>query len=80
MSITVRYVGTDYWSRAVFQGDNGRFYKTADILDPDGGFSNAPREEQKRIFSDLHTSEPCDDVEGEPGWPVTLENFILANG
>lgn len=46
MNVTIRYVGTDFWGRAVFQGDNGRFYKTADILDPDGGFSKAPLEEQ----------------------------------
>lgn len=73
--ITVRYVGEDYWSRAVFKGDNGRFYKTTE-LDPHGGFPAAPREDQERTFRSLHTT---DDFEGEPGWPVTLENFILAN-
>lgn len=26
MNVTIRYVGTDFWGRAVFQGDNGRFY------------------------------------------------------
>lgn len=49
-----------------------------DILDPDGGFSKAPLEEQEHIFSDLHTSEPWDDPEGEPGWPVELEKFTLS--
>lgn len=78
MNVAIRYIGTDFWGRAVFQGDNGRFYKTADILDPDGGFSNAPLDEQERIFSDLHTSEPWDDPEGEPGWPVELEKFTLS--
>lgn len=77
MNVTICYVGTDFWGRAVFQGDNGRFYKSA-FLDPDEGFPNAPREEQERIFCDLRTSEPWDDPEGEPGWPVELEKFTLS--
>ena len=79
MNVTIRYAGTDFWGRAAFQSDNGLFYKSMDFLDPDGGFPNAPREEQERIFCNPHTSEPCDDPEGEPGWPVDLEKFTLAN-
>lgn len=75
MSNTVRYVGEDGWNRAVFQDDNGRFYKTIE-LNPREGFPHASPEEQGRIFNSLHTT---DGFEGEPGWPVTLENFILAN-
>lgn len=77
--IILTFAGVDGWDRVVFKGDNGRFYKTADFLEPDCGFLNAPHEEQERIFGNLHTSEPYDDFEGEPGWPVTLEKFILAN-
>lgn len=76
--IKLTYQGTDEWGRAVFKSEDGRFYKSVDYLDPAGGFLNADKEIQKNIWNNLHTSEPYDAFEGEPGWPVDLNNFILA--
>lgn len=78
METVIRYVGADYWDRLIFQDNLGKFYKTMDILTPDEGFCNLSPEEQEGILRDLHTCEPYDDPEGEPGWPVRLENFQLA--
>ena len=74
--ITVSFAGEDRWGRAVFKGDNGRYYKTIE-LNPDEGFPNIPRPEQERLFSSLHT---CNGVfEGEPSSPCNLEKFTLTN-
>lgn len=72
--IRIRFVGEDDWSRAVFKGDNGRFYKTT-RLNPDGGFNNLPSEEQHNFVQDLHT---CDGkFHGEPCSPCNMARFEL---
>lgn len=43
--ITLRFIGTDGWSRCVFKGDDERYYKTVE-LDPDEGFLKVSCTEQ----------------------------------
>ena len=74
--ITLTFAGEDFWGRIVFKGDNGRFYKTVDFLNPREGFQSLPRQEQERLFGDLHTCGG--QFEGEPCSPCNLEKFILA--
>lgn len=75
--ITLRFAGVDGWSRVVFKGDNGRFYKTTE-LEPDGGFFNLSTEEKWELLKDLHT---CNGVfDGEPDSPCNLDRFELAEG
>lgn len=76
--LTLRYAGTDYWGRAVFLSEGGRYYKTADQFDPDCGFPMADANAKQLIIDDLHTSEPAYDFEGEPGWPIDINKFNLA--
>lgn len=71
--ITIQFVGIDGWSRCVFKGDNGQFYKTVE-LDPDEGFENLSHEKQIALLRSLHTTDEFDD---EPGWPCRLESFIF---
>jgi len=71
--ITIHFCGIDGWSRCVFKGDNGQYYKTV-ALDPDEGFQNVCREEQIALLRTLHCT---DEFDGEPGWPCKLENFIF---
>lgn len=71
--ITIHFAGIDGWSRCVFKGDNGKFYKTVE-LNPDEGFESLPREEQVALLRSLHTT---DEFDGEPGWPCKLECFIF---
>ncbi|EGW50073.1 hypothetical protein HMPREF1022_02895 [Desulfovibrio sp. 6_1_46AFAA] len=73
--ITIRFAGVDDWSRVVFKGDNGRFYKTIDLA-PDCGFDNLSAEEKQELLKSLHS---CDGrFDGEPCSPCNLECFILA--
>ncbi len=71
--ITLRFIGTDGWSRCVFKGDDERYYKTVE-LDPDEGFLNVSCAEQTAILQTLHTT---DEPDGEPGYLCKLENFIF---
>lgn len=71
--ITLRFIGTDGWSRCVFKGDDERYYKTVE-LDPDEGFLNVSREEQIAFLQTLHTT---DEPDGEPSYLCKLENFIF---
>lgn len=69
--VKLRYLGTDYWGRAVFKTiGKGIHCKTCDVFDAPCGFLNADNETKERIISDLHTCEPLDDPEGDPGWPL----------
>lgn len=80
MSVTIHYYGVDEWSRVVFRGDNGHFYKSVDYLSPDGGgFLAAKSDEKECILGNLHTCCPHNEPEGEPFYQVRRENFILAN-
>lgn len=51
-TITLQFFGGEDWERAVFQGDNGHFYKTTellpDLMGPDG--LSALPEEQKNLL------------------------------
>lgn len=71
--ITIHFAGIDGWSRCVFKGDDGQFYKTVELA-PDEGFENLSREEQVALLRSLHTT---DEFDGEPGWPCKLERFIF---
>lgn len=72
--ITIHFAGVDDWSRVVFKGDNGRFYKIA-TLNPKEGFEALSPEEQCAFIQDLHTCGG--EFEGEPCSPCNLEHFIL---
>lgn len=72
--IVLRCMGEDFWGRIVFKGSNGKFYKTADILN--SGETRSP-EWAERVLGDLHTSEPSTDPEGEPGYPVNKSAHII---
>ena len=63
--ITLQYAGVDYFSRCVFRGDNGRYYKTTANV-PDEGLENVSRESQLELLRTLYTT---DDFEGEPSMP-----------
>lgn len=75
--VILHYLGTDSWGRAVFKSEKGRHAKTANVLDPEGGFLNAENAMQDRIIDDLHTCEPWDDPDGEPGWPVDQNKIVV---
>lgn len=75
--IRICFAGEDDWGRAVFKGDNGRFYKTT-RLNPDGGFNSLKPEAQHDFVQDLHT---CDGkFRGEPCSPCNMERFVLVGG
>ena len=76
-TIELRFLGEDYWSRALFKGSNGHYYKTTE-LNPDNGFESLPLEDQLDFLQSLHTSTPATDPEGEPGWPVDLGRFSFS--
>ncbi len=71
--ITLHFIGTDGWSRCVFKGDDGEYYKTVE-LEPDEGFLNVSCAEQTAILQTLHTT---DEPDGEPGYLCKLENFTF---
>ena len=71
--ITLRFIGTDGWSRCVFKGNDENYYKTVE-LDPVEGFLNVSCEEQIALLQTLHTT---DDPDGEPTYLCRLENFIF---
>lgn len=73
------YQGTDSWGRAVFKSEDGKIYKSPDYLVPEGGFFNASKEKQDKIWNNLHNSVPCRDFEGEPGWPINISKFELVS-
>ena len=62
-------VGIDGWNRVVFIGDNGRFYKTTELV-PDGGFMSLNNEEQLELLRSLCTTHEFD---GEPDFPCWKE-------
>ena len=75
--IQIRFAGEDDWGRAVFKGDNGRFYKTT-RLNPDGGFNCLCPEAQRDFVQDLHT---CDgEFHGEPCSPCNMDRFEMVGG
>ena len=75
--IKIEFIGIDGWDRVVFQGGNGRFYKTIE-LEPDGGYENLSREEQVDMLRTLHTTA---DPDGEPDFPCWKPGaFELVNG
>lgn len=61
--LKLTYVGKDYWSRKVYQDENGNYYKDISLS------CDEPKE--------LHTSCPRKDFEGEPDYPIT--NFEIVN-
>ena len=63
-------VGIDGWDRVVFKGDNGRFYKTTELV-PDEGFMSLTESEQLDFLQSLCTT---DEFDGEPGFPCWKEN------
>lgn len=74
MAITLTYIGADEWDRAVFKGDNGRFYKTVG-LEPRSGFGSLPQEEKLEYLKSLYTT---DEPDGDPGFPCwNADKFSL---
>ena len=68
--IKLSIVGIDGWDRVVFKGDNGRFYKTIELV-PDEGFMSLTESEQLNFLRSLHST---DDFYGEPDFPCWKEN------
>jgi hypothetical protein len=73
--IIVRFAGEDSWGRAVFKGDNDKFYKLADPC-PEG-FHNTTRSEQEELLQSLHSVSPSNDFDGEPDYPVAEELYTF---
>ena len=72
--ITVKFIGMDAWDRAVFMSVAGQsFYKSEELM-PHPDFINLSAEEKEMLLHSLHTT---DEPDGEPGWFVPYENFIL---
>ena len=71
--ITLRFIGTDGWSRCVFKGNDENYYKTVE-LDPDEGFLKVSCTEQIALLQTLHTT---DEPDGELSYLCKLENFIF---
>lgn len=63
--IKIRFIGVDFFDRLVFEGENGRFYKTV-ALSPRSGFDSLSQEEKSEFLESLHTT---DEPEGDPGFP-----------
>lgn len=77
MTTTVLFLGEDQWNRAVFKGDDGHFYKTADLLMPDRFDTLTPAEKAEHFSACLSNLHDTDDFEGEPGYPVNVSLFKL---
>lgn len=60
--LVLKRVGTDYWSRPVYQSEKGYFYKDIDIF-------------SEEIPKTLYSSCPLNDFEGEPDCPFT--DFVI---
>ena len=70
--IKLSIVGIDEWYRVVFKGDNGRFYKTTELV-PDEGFMSLTESEQLDFLQSLHSTD-C--FEGEPDFPCWKEGVF----
>jgi len=71
---TIKFIGMDEWDRAVFKSVEGQnFYKSVELM-PHPYFINLSAEEKEMLLCSLHTT---DEPDGEPGWPVSRENFTL---
>ena len=68
--IKLSFAGIDGWDRVVFKGDNGRFYKTTELV-PDEGFTSLAESEQLDFLRSLHSTDCFD---GEPDFPCWKEN------
>jgi len=55
----LRFVGTDSWNREVFKDETGRLWK---YIDP----GELPRKRHDRLYD-----AGGNDLEGEPGWPIS---------
>ena len=74
--VSLKFVGKDYWGRAVFKGSNGRWYKTTDVLLPEAPHQMTATE-QTLLLASLHSTDSRD---GEPGWPVDVSRFSFSEG
>lgn len=73
--VSLKFVGKDYWGRAVFKGNNGRWYKTTDLLPKSPPPLTAA--EKALLLGSLHSTDSRD---GEPGWPVDVSRFSFSEG
>ena len=73
--IKLTCVGIDGWDRVVFKGDNGRFYKTTELV-PDGGIMSLTEKEQQDFLRSLCTT---DEFDGEPDFPCWKEGAFEWN-
>lgn len=70
----IRFVGMDYFCRAVFRTvDTGHYYKSLELM-PDPDFGQLSRDEKEAL---LHSLCDTDSMEGEPGWLIPRVQFIL---
>jgi hypothetical protein len=74
--IKLSFFGIDEWSRLVFKGDNGKFYKTIELA-PEQGFMSMTEEEQLHLLHSLHSTDCFD---GEPDFPCWKEGVFSIEG
>ena len=74
--VSLKFVGKDYWGRAVFKGSNGRWYKTTELILPEV-LHQMTATEQALLLASLHSTDSRD---GEPGWPVAVSRFTFSEG
>lgn len=71
--IEIRFIGMDFWARAVFVSPDGRYFKSTEVMShPDFGLLSP--DEKEILLSCLHDTEEFD---GEPGWHISREHFSL---
>lgn len=71
--IALKFVGEDEWGRAVFKGNNGRWYKTIELLPtPPHPLTTA---EKALLLGSLHST---DGFNGEPCSPVDVSRFTIS--
>lgn len=64
-TIELKRIGKDSWDRPTYKDENGNYYKDVDL---------SPLGVTPKV---LHISSPCNDIDGEPDFPVT--NFVILN-
>lgn len=72
--ITIHFAGMDYFCRAVFRAvDTGHYYKSLELM-ADHDFASLSDDEKETL---LHSLCDTDEMEGEPGWLILRDRFML---
>jgi hypothetical protein len=71
--IELTYRGIDGWDRLVFSGNNGRYYKTTELV-PREGFESLSMQTKFNLLTSICTTDCFD---GEPDYPVWKEGMFM---